>query len=230
MEPNQTAQQIDPSSTVGTGVPTQTPDSVAAVPNTVTPNPNPTNAPTTPTTVPPIVPTSGTSNTPTTPAPPSTPTPHEALYSKFLKMLNPPTRYVDPTGKLQEQPQTGRNIGNNVLAAVLSGMMTPTAYRQGAYGPVVDSQATAATAFAAGKQQKTEQNEQAQKLSDDMQARKLSTVKNNVDAMHLWAATSHEMGQDAQQQVDNYAPMLQIAQEHDQHLLPEILKLFSLRA
>ena len=135
-------------------------------------------------------------------------------------MLNPPTRYVDPTGKLQEQPQTGRNIGNNVLAAVLSGMMTPTAYRQGAYGPVVDSQATAATAFAAGKQQKTEQSEQAQKLSDDMQARKLSTVKNNVDAMHLWAATSHEMGQDAQQQVDNYAPMLQIAQEHDQHLLP----------
>ena len=220
MEPNQTAQQIDPSSTVGTGVPTQTPDSVAAVPNTVTPNPNPTNAPTTPMTVPPTVPMSGTSNTPTTPAPPPTPTPHEALYSKFLKMLNPPTRYVDPTGKLQEQPQTGRNIGNNVLAAVLSGMMTPTAYRQGAYGPVVDSQATAATAFAAGKQQKTEQNEQAQKLSDDMQARKLSTVKNNVDAMHLWAATSHEMGQDAQQQVDNYAPMLQIAQEHDQHLLP----------
>ena len=159
MEPNQTAQQIDPSSTVGTGVPTQTPDSVAAVPNTVTPNPNPTNAPTTPMTVPPTVPMSGTSNTPTTPAPPPTPTPHEALYSKFLKMLNPPTRYVDPTGKLQEQPPTGRNIGNNVLAAVLSGIMTPTAYRQGAYGPVVDSQATAATAFAAGKQQKTEQNE-----------------------------------------------------------------------
>ena len=220
----QTAQQIDPSSTLGTGVPTQTPDSVAAVPNAVTPNPTAPNVPVAPSGTNPTVTPNPTPNpTPNQPnqsttAPNPAPTPHEALYSKFLKMLNPPTRFVDENGVQQSQPQTGKNIGNNVLAAVLAGMMSPTKYREGAYGPVVDSSGTAAGAFAAGQKQKTDQNDAAQKLSVDMQARKLATVKNNVDMMHLWAATSHEMGQDAQAQADNYAPTLKIAQDHDQNL------------
>jgi hypothetical protein len=209
---------VNPNSPMITGgVPTQTPDSVAAVPNAVTPNPNPSapNAPVAPTVTP--NPTPNQPNQSTTALNPA-PTPHEALYSKFLKMLNPPVRYVDENGVQQSQPQTGKNIGNNVLAAVLAGMMSPTKYREGAYGPVVDSSGTAAGAFAAGQKQKTDQNDAAQKLSVDMQTRKLATVKNNVDMMHLWAATSHEMGQDAQAQVDNYAPTLKIAQDHDQNL------------
>jgi hypothetical protein len=158
-------------------------------------------APATPTGTPtPTVPSAPTVPTPTAQPPntsatngqststPTAPTPHEALYSKFLKMISPPSRYIDPTGKLQTQPQTGKNIGNNVIAAILSGMMTPTAYRQGEFGPVADTQATAANAFGAGQKQKNDQNDKAQKLSDDMQARKLQAVANNTAAMHSYAS------------------------------------------
>jgi hypothetical protein len=67
-------------------------------------------------------------------------------------------------------------------------MMQPTQYRQGEYGPIADTQATAANAFNAGQKHTQDQNEAAQKLSDDMQAKKISNAKNNVDAMHGMAS------------------------------------------
>ena len=38
--------------------------------------------------------------------------------------------------------------------------------------------------------------------------------------MHLYAATMADMGKSAQTQVDNFAPTLQIAKDHDEHLQP----------
>ncbi|MGO8811970.1 MAG: hypothetical protein ACLQJF_21130 [Candidatus Sulfotelmatobacter sp.] len=96
--------------------------------------------------------------------------------------------------------------------------MQPTQYRQGSFGSIADTQATAANAYKAGQDVVTNAQKQAQEQSDKQQAFKIATVKNNVDAMHLWAATQHEMGQDAQQQVETAAPMLKIAQDHDQNL------------
>ncbi len=191
--PNQTAQQIDPRSTLGQGIPTQTPDSVAAIPNMVTPNPTSSVPP-----VPTIAPTLGqqgpsgpqamppTPNAPTTPTP--TPTPHEmhrSLYQRALSILAPPTRYLDAQGNPQ---QTRPSLSNSILSGAIAGLLTPTTYRQGTFGPIADTQQTAANAFAAGKQQRQEQDDKVQKQVDDMQARKLQTVANNTAAMHSYAS------------------------------------------
>lgn len=145
--------------------------------------------------------------------------PHVSLYSKILKSIQPPPmQIVAPDGSIKQVPQTRGQLGRTVISAVLAGMMTPNVYREGAFGQELDTQATGANAFKAGMDVGAKQQQDAQALSDKQQAEKLNTVKANVDMMHLWAATSHEMGQDAQQQVDNYAPTLKIANDHDQNL------------
>jgi len=59
-----------------------------------------------------------------------------------------------------------------------------------------------------------------QKQVEDIKAAKLSAAKTNADTMHLYAATALEQGTMAQQQVDNFAPTLKIATDHDQNLQP----------
>jgi len=75
-----------------------------------------------------------------------------------------------------------------LVTGVLSGMMAKNTYRQGAYGPVLDRQAGAADAFAAGQKTGQEWRQAPQKLSDDMVARRMSTVAANVAAAHNYAA------------------------------------------
>ena len=118
-------------------------------------------------------------------------------------------------------------MGKTILSAVLAGMFAPTVYRQGAYGPQVDSLATAGAAYNAGQGVIAKQNAAAQAQSDlevknkaDSQSRMLGVAKSNVEMMHLYAATMADMGKSAQNQVDNFAPTLQIAKDHDEHLQP----------
>ncbi len=147
-------------------------------------------------------------------------TPHEALYSKALKALSPPTRYIDAQGNQQVAPPS---LGNSIVAGVIAGMMHPTQYRQGEFGPIADTQATAAGAFQSGEAKSKEQSADQQKLSDDMQARKINAVKSNADTVHLHAATmgyEADMGKLIQGQVDTDAPLAKIATDHDQNLQP----------
>ena len=122
------------------------------------------------------------------------PDPHEVqggMFTKILRGLTPPTRYIDPSGNVQEMPQTKTSMGKTIVAAVLSGMFAPNVYRQGAYGPVLDRQAGAANAFNAGQGVVEKQNAAAQKLSDDQQAKKLSYAAANLASMQNYAALEH---------------------------------------
>jgi hypothetical protein len=147
--------------------------------------------------------------------PPSPHNDHVAMFDKILRMVNPGQTYVDPTGK-QQVVRNRASLGNSVIASVLAGMMTPTKYREGTYGPVVSGDATAAAAYGAGKEQQTAQNEKLQATSDEMQAKKLSVVKNNIDTMHQYAALAQQQHQELQGVADrNNATILKDLSDYD---------------
>jgi hypothetical protein len=76
-----------------------------------------------------------------------------------------------------------------VLASALAGAFgTKDTYRQGAYGPVLDRQASNADAFNNGQQIGKEYSQAAQKQADDMKSRAMTTVAANVAAAHNYAA------------------------------------------
>jgi hypothetical protein len=130
-------------------------------------------------------------------------------------MVNPGQTYVDPTGK-QQVVRNRASLGNSVIASVLAGMMTPTKYREGTYGPVVSGDATAAAAYGAGKEQQTAQNGKLQATSDEMQTKKLSVVKNNIDTMHQYAALAQQQHQELQGIADrNNATILKDLSDYD---------------
>jgi hypothetical protein len=164
-----------------------------------------------------VPPTSGVpTSTRQNPAQPNDPhAQHIDLFSKILGMVNPGTSYVDPTGK-QQVVRDRASLGNSVIASVLAGMMTPTKYREGAYGPVVSGDATAADAFQNGKGQQQERNAKAQATSDEMQTKKLSVVKNNIDMMHQYAALAQQQHQELQGVADrNNATILKDLSDYD---------------
>jgi len=140
---------------------------------------------------------------------------HIDLFSKILGMVNPGQTYVDPTGK-QQVVRNRASLGNSVIASVLAGMMTPTKYREGAYGPVVSGDATAAGAYAAGKEQQTAQNAKLQATSDERQLKRLGVVKNNIDTMHQYAALAQQQHQELQGVADrNNATILHDLSDYD---------------
>ena len=72
---------------------------------------------------------------PAQPAQPQTPHEmHQSLYQRALSILAPPTKYVDAQGNPQ---QTRPSLSNSILSGAIAGMLTPTAYRQGTFGPAV---------------------------------------------------------------------------------------------
>jgi hypothetical protein len=170
-----------------------------------------------PAATPAAAPTAPTQSNPSQPAgEPSSPhNDHVAMFDKILRMVNPGQTYVDPTGK-QQVVRNRASLGNSVIASVLAGMMTPTKYREGTYGPVVSGDATAAAAYGAGKEQQTAQNDKLQATSDAMQAKKLSVVKNNIDTMHQYAALAQQQHQELQGVADrNNATILKDLSDYD---------------
>jgi hypothetical protein len=197
---NRTAQQIDPNSTLGTGVPTKTPDSVSAVSNEITPNPTPlSTAPTSGPSAPPQstdptkpvpAPPAGPINPPPAPAAPAPQTKGE-WFNHILKSITPPQNVIrtSPDGQQTVTDQrTAPSMTKMFMASVMAGMMAPTKYREGAYGLVVDSSGTAAGAFQAGAEKGKELSGAAQKQYDDMTSRKLNAVAANTNAMHQYAS------------------------------------------
>jgi hypothetical protein len=140
-------------------------------------------APTAP--IPPPVPPAA---TPTTPAPPKT---KQEWFQHLIKMATPtqPVITTNPDGtQTTTDARTPISMGQLLVTGVLSGMMAKNTYRQGAYGPVLDRQASASDAFAAGQKTGEAWRQAPQKLSDDMIARRMSTVAANVAAAHNYAA------------------------------------------
>src|SRR5260370_20031304 len=138
---------------------------------------------------------------PATPPPTDPHAMHVGMFDRILRMVNPGTSYVDANG----QPQTIRDratLGNSVIASVLAGMMTPTKYREGAYGPVVSGDATASGAFQSAKGHQTSQNDAARRQSGEMQTKKLAVISNNLTMAHQNAALAHQQHADLQQVAD----------------------------
>jgi hypothetical protein len=157
---------------------------------TIPPTPAPTvpPAPTAPVTPPALPAATSTMSAPATPAQPKT---KQEWFQHLIKMATPsqPVITTNPDGsQTTTDAKTPTSAAQLVLMGALSGMMAKNSYRQGAYGPVLDSQAGAADAFAAGQKTGEAWRQAPQKLSDDMIARRMSTVAANVAAAHNYAA------------------------------------------
>jgi hypothetical protein len=110
-----------------------------------------------------------------------------AMFDKILRMVNPGTSYVDAQGNTQVD-QSRPTLGRSILAGALTGLLTPTRYREGAYGPVVSGDQGAADAFQSGRNQQTSVNSALEKASQDAQTKKLSVIANNIQTAHAYAA------------------------------------------
>ncbi len=173
--PNSSAQTTPDTSYAGATIPPET----SPQPTPVAPQ-----APTTPSVV-----NSPAAATPTQPTPQLQPTPpapktKQEWFQHLIKMATPtqPVVTTNPDGtQTTTDARTPVSMGQLLVTGVLSGMMAKNTYRQGAYGPVLDRQAGASDAFAAGQKTGEEWRQAPQKLSDDMIARRMSTVAANVE-------------------------------------------------
>ena len=212
----QTAQQIDPNSTLGQGVPTQTPDSVAAVPNTVMPNQIPAQ-PAAPSAQPA---TTAQPNQPARPAQPAQsarpaqpaqpPTPrglHSAIFDGVLKTLGGGTQYInqtDPTtGETKQVPiqQTRGQLGKNILAGAIAGMFGGMGARdkEGRHDPGL----AAEQGFVAGQKPMQQKVAQLQKTADEDISRRQMVMKNNMDLVHQQVAMTHLLHEELATTADN---------------------------
>ena len=122
---------------------------------------------------------------------PAQPKTKQEWFQHLIKMATPsqPVITTNPDGtQTTTDAKTPTSAAQLVLMGALSGMMAKNSYRQGAYGPVLDRQAGASDAFATGQKTGEEWRQAPQKLSDDMIARRMSTVAANVAAAHNYAA------------------------------------------
>ena len=110
----------------------------------------------------------------------------------LLNKVAPPQNVVttNPDGtQTVENRATPVSLAHLVLTSALAGAFgTKDTYRQGAYGPILDRQASNADAFNKGQQIGKDYSEAAQKQQDDLQARKLTTVAANIAAAHNYAS------------------------------------------
>jgi hypothetical protein len=116
------------------------------------------------------------------------PHPITGTFDRLLKYINNGPSYVDAQGNPQRL-QSRATLGNSILAAALAGLAQPTRYREGEFGPVVSGDATAAGAVQAGAEKQQSTNSALQTQSNDMQAKKLQTIQNNVNNMSAYAAS-----------------------------------------
>jgi hypothetical protein len=163
---------------------------------------------------------------------PDTMHPVSRMFDKVLRLAGGGpirTMQTDPvTGdsKMVEQPMSRPSMGKMITSAVLAGMFTPTAYREGAYGPVVDGSQTSSNAFQAGKNQRQQVDANAQKLQDDAISRKMMVAKNNIDMMHQYAALGMQQHQELQQVADrNNSTILKDLGEYDSNQTDQTQKL-----
>src|SRR6185312_13384564 len=198
LQPTQTATPVPPVVN-STGAPAPNPAATpATAPSTGTPAPNPATA----------VPNTFSSNSQTNPAQssplvntPANKNPGSSLHARVFdgilrSMSGGPVRVLqtDPTTGATRQvevPQSRSSMAKSIVAAALTGMMTPPVYRNTPYGPARDPQASMASAFKAGADVTAKRQQAAQNLTDSEQARRLMTVQNNANLLQLMTASTH---------------------------------------
>lgn len=157
-----------------------------------------------------------------TPAP-NQPSLHARMFDGILKtMSGGPIRVMqtDPTtGETRqvEVPQSRSSMGKAIVAAALTGLMTPPRYRDTPYGPAPDPQASMASAFQAGKGVVDDRKQEAQKVQDEAQTRKLMTIQNNAKLVQLMASSTHLNHQMLGDLNGNAQEFLKPFEEYDQN-------------
>jgi hypothetical protein len=135
---------------------------------------------------------------------PTQPHPLSRIYDGILRNLSVPVTVTDPvTGQRRDVPQTRGQMGKSILAAALSGLMAPTAYRETPYGPVVDTGNTIAGAAKAGQEYQEKRQAKAQQLTNEQQAAKLMTIQNNFKLLQLQTASAHAKHEMLQENLAN---------------------------
>lgn len=133
---------------------------------------------------------------------------HARIFDKILSGISGgDIKVVNPDGSVSSYAPSKSTIGKSIVAAALTGLFTPPQYRQGAYGPIRDMGAEASASFNAGKQSMEQARQQPQKLSDEMQSRKLMTLQNNSKLLQLQIASSqlkHANREQKQGDIDAY--------------------------
>ena len=156
---------------------------------------------------------------PPPPAQTQQPKPHpmSRIFDGILKtMTGGPVTYLDANGKQQVAQQSRGAMGKAIVAAALAGLMTPTQYREGAFGSrVEDFGATAGGAAAAGKGVMEAYRNKPQQLSDEAQAKALQTLMNTTNLATTMAASTMQQHKALKDMVDDSAPLYASVLEYE---------------
>jgi hypothetical protein len=121
------------------------------------------------------------------------PHPVSRIFDGILRNLSGPVTVTDPTtGERRDVPQSRGTMAKSILAAALSGLMTPNSYRETPYGPINDVGGNVAAGAKAGAEFQAARQAKAQQLTNDQQAAKLMTIRNNANLVALQASSAHQ--------------------------------------
>jgi hypothetical protein len=145
------------------------------------------------------------------------PHPVSRIFDGILKtMTGGPVTYIDANGQKQVAPQSRGTMAKSIVAAALAGLLTPTQYREGAFGSKVeDFGATAAGAAQAGKGVMEAARNRPQQMSDDEQARRLMAITSNANLIKNMSASTLQGHAALQSMVDSSAPLLSSVKEYE---------------
>lgn len=163
--------------------------------------------------------TDGGKNPSPTAQPQQQPKPHpmSRVFDGILKtMTGGPVMYTAPDGTRKEAPQSRGAMGKAIVAAALAGLMTPTQYREGAFGSrVEDFGATAGGAAAASKGVIDANRNKPQQLSDEEQTKRLQTMLNTTNLATTMAASTLQKHAALKAMTDSSAPLLDSIKEYE---------------
>ncbi len=141
------------------------------------------------------------------------------VFDGILKtMIGGPVMYTDPNGVRREAPQSRGAMGKAIVAAALAGLMTPTQYREGAFGTKVeDFGATAGGAAQAGKGVIDAARNQPQQLSDEEQTKRLQTMLNTTNLAKNMFASTLQKHASLEAMVDSSKPLYDSIQSYEKN-------------
>jgi hypothetical protein len=143
---------------------------------------------------------------------------HAKWYDKLLKMgVGGDIKVVNPDGTVRVVGQSRASMGKAILASAIAAMITPTQYRQGEYGPMVDYGATGAAAAKSSNDKMQQLRNQPQQLSDEQYTRKLKFIENNSRMMALGFANANAKRTQEDQHAADAKPFMDTLHEYDQN-------------
>jgi hypothetical protein len=149
----------------------------------------------------------------------SQPHPVSRIFDGILKtMTGGPVTYIDANGQKQVAPQSRGTMAKSIVAAALAGLLTPTQYREGAFGSKVeDFGATAGNAAQAGKGVMDAARNRPQQISDEEQSRRLVALTSNSNLIKNMAASTLQGHAALQSMVASSTPLLDSIKEYEKN-------------